>query len=39
MILVILLVGNGSQEEEIKALIKELNLEDLFILTGFQDEV
>lgn len=36
---IILLVGNGSQEEEIKSLIKELNLEDLFILTGFQEKV
>lgn len=35
----ILLVGNGSQEEEVKALIKELGLEELFILTGFQDDV
>ena len=36
---IILLVGNGSQEEEVKSLIKELNLEDLFILTGFQEKV
>ena len=36
---IILLVGNGSQDDEIKALIKELNLEDLFILTGFQENV
>ena len=36
---VILLVGNGSQEEEVKSLIKELNLEELFILTGFQERV
>lgn len=36
---IILLVGNGSQEEEIKSLIKELHLEDLFILTGFQEKV
>ena len=36
---VILLVGNGSQEEEVKALIKDLNLESLFILTGFQEKV
>lgn len=36
---VILLVGNGSQEEEIKNLIKELKLEELFILTGFQERV
>ena len=36
---VILLVGNGSQEEEVKYLIKELELESLFILTGFQEKV
>ena len=36
---VILLVGNGSQEDEIKVLIKELKLEEMFILTGFQDNV
>lgn len=36
---VILLVGNGSQEEEIKSLIKKLNLEELFILTGFQENI
>lgn len=36
---VILLVGNGSQEEEVKALIKKLKLEEMFILTGFQDKV
>ncbi|MBX9136330.1 MULTISPECIES: glycosyltransferase [unclassified Clostridium] len=36
---IILLVGNGSQEDEIKALIKKLNLEDLFILTGFQENI
>lgn len=36
---VILLVGNGSQEEEVKSLIKDLNLESLFILTGFQEKV
>ena len=36
---VILLVGSGYQEEEVKNLIKELNLEELFILTGFQKRV
>ena len=36
---VILLVGSGLQEEEIKSLIKELDLEELFILTGFQEKV
>lgn len=35
----VLLVGNGSQEEEVKALINELKLQELFILTGFQDNV
>lgn len=32
-----LLVGNGSQEDEVKRLIKENELEELFVLTGFQD--
>lgn len=36
---VILLVGNGSQESEVKTLIEELNLEELFILTGFQENI
>lgn len=36
---VILLVGNGAQENEIKTLIKELKLEGLFILTGFQENI
>lgn len=36
---IIILVGNGSQEGEIKALIRKLNLEDLFILTGFQENI
>lgn len=36
---VILLVGNGSQEDEVKRLIKELGLDGLFILTGFQEKV
>lgn len=35
----ILLVGNGSQEDEVKKFIKELALEELFILTGFQNDV
>ena len=34
---IILLVGNGSQEKQIKDIIKKLGLEDLFILTGFQE--
>lgn len=33
----VLLVGSGIQEDEIKSLITELKLDDLFILTGFQD--
>lgn len=36
---VIILVGNGSQEEEIKALLRELGLQELFILTGFQENI
>ncbi|MGL5244953.1 MAG: glycosyltransferase, partial [Sarcina sp.] len=35
----ILLVGNGEQEEQVKDLLKELNLEEYFILTGFQNDV
>ena len=31
-------MGSGSQEQEIKILIKELNLEEYFILTGFQED-
>lgn len=34
-----LLVGNGAQEYEVKKLIKENDLEELFILTGFQDDI
>ncbi|HAT4072060.1 glycosyltransferase [Clostridium perfringens] len=34
-----LIVGNGDQEEEVKSIVKELELEELFILTGFQDDV
>ena len=33
----ILLVGSGDQDEEVKKLISELNLEELFILTGQQE--
>jgi glycosyltransferase involved in cell wall biosynthesis len=36
---IILLVGSGDQEVEIRNLINELNLNDLFVLTGFQEEV
>lgn len=35
----ILLVGNGDQEESIKEVIKSNNMQDLFILTGYQDDV
>lgn len=35
----ILLVGNGSLEDDIKRLIKDNNLEELFILTGFQEDI
>ena len=34
-----LLVGNGEQEGEVKSLLKEYNLEELFILTGYQENV
>lgn len=34
-----LLVGNGEKEEEVKLLLKKYNLEELFILTGYQDNV
>lgn len=35
----VLLVGSGDQEEEAKRLINELGLEELFILTGFQNNI
>lgn len=35
----ILLIGSGEQEEEVKSIIKELNLEELFIFLGFQENV
>lgn len=34
-----LIVGNGSQEDEIKYLIKKMNLEKYFIFTGFKKDV
>lgn len=34
-----LIVGNGEQEDDIKNLIKEFGLEELFIFTGFQSDV
>lgn len=36
---IFLLVGNGEQENEVKSLLKEYELEELFILTGYQDNV
>lgn len=36
---VILLIGSGDQEDEVKRLINELGLNNLFILTGFQEDV
>lgn len=35
----ILLVGNGDQEDEIREIIKSNNMQDLFILVGYQDDV
>lgn len=35
----ILLVGSGDQEAMVKSLIKELELENLFVLTGFQENI
>lgn len=35
----VILVGNGSQEEDVKSLISNLRLKELFILTGFQNNV
>ncbi|WP_283672582.1 glycosyltransferase family 4 protein [Clostridium perfringens] len=35
---VFLIVGSGSQEGEIKKLLKDLNIEEYFILTGFQKD-
>ena len=35
----ILLVGSGSQENDIRELIRVNNLEDIFIMTGFQEDV
>lgn len=35
----ILLVGNGDQENEVREIIKSNNMENLFILTGYQDNV
>lgn len=35
----ILLVGSGEQEEQINEIIKANNMEELFILTGYQDDV
>lgn len=35
----ILLVGNGDQENEVREIIKSNNMENLFILTGYQENV
>ncbi|MBI6080525.1 glycosyltransferase [Clostridium perfringens] len=35
----VLIVGSGNQEDDVKRIIKELELEELFILTGFQSNV
>ena len=35
----ILLIGNGEQENKVREFLKKLNLEELFILIGFQQEV
>ena len=35
----VLLVGNGEQEKQVKELIKQLKIEEYFILTGFQDNI
>lgn len=35
----VLVVGSGQQEHEVKKLIKELKLDELFILTGFQEDI
>ena len=36
---VFLLVGSGDKEEEIKELIHKYNMEDMFVLTGYHDNV
>ena len=36
---IFLLVGNGEQEEEVKSFLKEYDLEELFILTGYKENV
>lgn len=35
----VLLIGSGDQEDEVRNLIRKLKLEDIFILTGFQENV
>ena len=35
----ILLVGSGDQENEVREIIKSNSMEELFILTGYQDDV
>ena len=36
---IFLLVGSGEQDDEVKSLIKELRMEDMFILTGHEEDV
>lgn len=35
----ILIIGSGSQEEEIKSMVKKLELSEFFIFTGFEENV
>lgn len=35
----ILLVGNGEQQEQVNDLISKLGINDMFILTGFQEDI
>ena len=35
----VLLIGSGDQEDEVRSIIRNLKLEDIFILTGFQENV
>lgn len=35
----VLLVGNGEQQEQVNDLIRKLGINDMFILTGFQEDI
>lgn len=35
----ILLIGSGNQDNEVKSLLKKLDMEDLFLLTGYQENI